>query len=105
MWNASIISLFVVTLVTSVSAESVPEFKWRAVEIDAIEIGYGLQMADVNGDGLMAASPACGACRRCDEQIVRDRPSVMHPSATAVELDASAPHATATVVRIGVRST
>ena len=34
---------------TSLSAEP-PEFKWREVEIDEIEIGYGLQLADVNGD-------------------------------------------------------
>lgn len=27
------------------------EFKWRAEEIDKIQIGYGLQLADVNGDG------------------------------------------------------
>ena len=33
------------------SAQPVPEFKWRAVEIDQIEIGYGVQLADVNGDG------------------------------------------------------
>ena len=32
-------------------ADSVPEFKWRAEEIDAIQIGYGLQLTDVNGDG------------------------------------------------------
>lgn len=32
-------------------ADSVPEFKWRAEQIDKIDIGYGLQMADVNGDG------------------------------------------------------
>lgn len=28
-----------------------PEFKWEVVEIDQIEIGYGLQLEDVNGDG------------------------------------------------------
>lgn len=28
-----------------------PGSNWRAVEIDQIEIGYGLQMADVDGDG------------------------------------------------------
>ena len=28
-----------------------PPFKWREVEIDKIEIGYGLQLADVDGDG------------------------------------------------------
>lgn len=30
---------------------AVPEYKWREVEIDKIEIGYGLQIADVDGDG------------------------------------------------------
>ncbi len=51
MWN-SVLSLYLVLyLVTAVSADAIPEFKWRAVEIDSIEIGYGLQMADVNGDG------------------------------------------------------
>ncbi len=34
-----------------IATESIPEFKWRAEEIDTIEIGYGLQLADVNGDG------------------------------------------------------
>jgi hypothetical protein len=28
-----------------------PEFKWEEVTIDTIEIGYGLQLADVDGDG------------------------------------------------------
>ncbi|NNE90819.1 MAG: VCBS repeat-containing protein [Verrucomicrobiales bacterium] len=28
-----------------------PEFQWDEVEIDTIEIGYGLQLSDVNGDG------------------------------------------------------
>jgi hypothetical protein len=28
-----------------------PEFKWRELEIDRIEIGYGLALTDVNGDG------------------------------------------------------
>ena len=28
----------------------IPESKWRAVEIDRIDIGYGVQLADVNGD-------------------------------------------------------
>lgn len=42
--------LFVVGVASTLYAEP-PEFKWREVEIDRIEIGYGLQMADVNGDG------------------------------------------------------
>jgi hypothetical protein len=28
-----------------------PEYRWREVEIDRIEIGYGLQITDVDGDG------------------------------------------------------
>ncbi len=44
--------LCVALLLTSVcSGDDVPEFKWRTQEIDKISIGYGLQMADVNGDG------------------------------------------------------
>lgn len=36
---------------TTVSLSAAPpEFKWREVEIDKIEIGYGLQLTDVNGD-------------------------------------------------------
>jgi len=30
---------------------AVPEYQWREVEIDQIEIGYGLQITDVDGDG------------------------------------------------------
>ena len=33
-----------------VTAQDLPQPKWRPVEIDKIQIGYGLQMADVNGD-------------------------------------------------------
>ena len=51
MWKLSVTCLLALNLVNTVSAESIPEFKWRAVEIDKIQIGYGLQLADVNGDG------------------------------------------------------
>lgn len=34
-----------------VSAAEIPEFSWNAVEVDSIQIGYGIQLADVNGDG------------------------------------------------------
>lgn len=34
-----------------VQADDIPEFKWRAQQIDKITIGYGVQLADVNGDG------------------------------------------------------
>ncbi|MDP7017913.1 MAG: VCBS repeat-containing protein [Pirellulaceae bacterium] len=51
MWKTLIASLLAFCLLTASAAAAPPEFKWRAVEIDKIEIGYGLQMADVNGDG------------------------------------------------------
>ena len=31
--------------------DSVPQFRWKEVEIDKISIGYGLQLTDVDGDG------------------------------------------------------
>ena len=39
-------------LVTAVvfAADPVPQDKWNPVEIDTIQIGYGLQITDVNGD-------------------------------------------------------
>lgn len=43
--------LLIVSLAGASMAGDVPEFNWREVEIDKIDIGYGLQMADVNGDG------------------------------------------------------
>ncbi len=43
--------MLLVCFVTTLRADPVPEFKWQAVEIDKIEIGYGLQLTDVNGDG------------------------------------------------------
>ncbi len=48
-----ILPLLLMSLFTfiSASADEIPEFKWRTVEIDTIQIGYGLQIADVNGDG------------------------------------------------------
>ena len=51
MWKAQLHLVVFAALLIPVSAEEIPEFKWKAVEIDSIEIGYGLQMADVNGDG------------------------------------------------------
>lgn len=35
------------------SADPIPEFAWNAVTIDQIQIGYGIQLTDVNGDGRM----------------------------------------------------
>ena len=43
--------LFLFTGFDGVKAEDPPEPKWEPVEIDRIEIGYGLQLEDVNGDG------------------------------------------------------
>jgi len=51
MCKAPLSFLLFAGLTASLQAAEIPEFKWRAVEIDQIEIGYGLQMADVNGDG------------------------------------------------------
>lgn len=51
MCKALLTCLLALNLVNTVSAAPIPEFKWRVVEIDKIQIGYGLQMADVNGDG------------------------------------------------------
>jgi hypothetical protein len=42
--------LITVSLLHPVAAQELPESRWRPVEIDQIQIGYGLQMADVNGD-------------------------------------------------------
>ncbi len=38
-------------VLASVPNSDAAEFKFKAIEIDKIEIGYGLQIADVNGDG------------------------------------------------------
>jgi len=43
-----LLALYFASLAT---AQDIPEFKWRAVTIDRINIGYGIQLADVNGDG------------------------------------------------------
>lgn len=55
MWKTFLTSLllasFVAVAVTDTVADDIPESKWRAVEIDKIEIGYGLAMTDVDGDG------------------------------------------------------
>lgn len=54
MWKAAITLFLIARLTMPVSADSgteIPAGKWRPVEIDRIDIGYGLQMADVNGDG------------------------------------------------------
>ncbi|MFP6766414.1 MAG: VCBS repeat-containing protein, partial [Planctomycetaceae bacterium] len=51
MWKLPLTLLLSITLMSSLRAESVPKSRWRTVEIDRIDIGYGLQMTDVNGDG------------------------------------------------------
>ena len=54
MFKASFSLLLLVSLaslsIDELKAE-VPAGKWRAVEIDEIKIGYGVQLTDVNGDG------------------------------------------------------
>ncbi|NQV23666.1 MAG: VCBS repeat-containing protein, partial [Rhodopirellula sp.] len=54
MFKAPFTLLVFVSLVASAVADSkseIPAGKWRAVEIDKIDIGYGVQLTDVNGDG------------------------------------------------------
>lgn len=43
-------TLLLLSFVTA-SLQAAPEFKWSTREIDQITIGYGLQLADINGDG------------------------------------------------------
>jgi hypothetical protein len=40
-----------IVLMSSPLVAAPPEYKWREQEIDKIEIGYGIQLADVDGDG------------------------------------------------------
>ncbi|MDE0595590.1 MAG: VCBS repeat-containing protein [Roseibacillus sp.] len=48
--KARVLPALILSALTVQLAAATPEFKWREVEIDKIEIGYGLQLADVNGD-------------------------------------------------------
>ena len=43
--------LLATLLILPAAAQSVPEFRWRTETIDEIQVGYGLQMTDVDGDG------------------------------------------------------
>lgn len=47
----SFASVALLALSLSAKGAEPPAFKWRSVEIDQIDIGYGLQLADVDGDG------------------------------------------------------
>ncbi len=49
--HRSFFSLLGLAVFASASVAQSPPTKWRQVEIDRIKIGYGLAMADVNGDG------------------------------------------------------
>ena len=51
MFRILLAAFCIIGIHRSVLAADPPESSWRAVEIDKIDIGYGLQMADVNGDG------------------------------------------------------
>ena len=46
------LAAIVAFVLSPLSSAEPPEFKWREVTVDQISVGYGLQMADVNGDGL-----------------------------------------------------
>ncbi len=50
MTKSLLIALLLTGLASTLSANPIPQFKFRAVEIDNIEIGYGLQLTDLNGD-------------------------------------------------------
>ncbi|QDT10325.1 FG-GAP repeat domain-containing protein [Planctomycetes bacterium K23_9] len=51
MTNQSFLSFVLVAILLSTSAEqATAESKWRQVEIDKIKIGYGIAIADVDGD-------------------------------------------------------
>jgi len=51
MPKAVLAVLFALSSTCLLRADPIPEFQWREVEIDKIEIGYGLKLVDVNGDG------------------------------------------------------
>lgn len=43
--------VFTCILIGTYIMAAVPEFRWEEKEIDTIQIGYGLQLSDVDGDG------------------------------------------------------
>lgn len=45
------LSILTLGLAGALQSADPPEFTWSEVEVDTIEIGYGLQLTDVNGDG------------------------------------------------------
>jgi hypothetical protein len=51
MMKTLCLSLFAIAILIAPLSAAPPEFKWKEVEIDQIEIGYGLQLVDVDGDG------------------------------------------------------
>ena len=44
-------TLSLLVICTNLLSAEPPSFKWKAVTIDTIQIGYGLQLTDVDGDG------------------------------------------------------
>ncbi len=48
--KAAAITLLSLAALTLPLSATPPEYQWREVEIDTIEIGYGLQLTDVDGD-------------------------------------------------------
>lgn len=45
------LSILIICQISALQSAEPPEFEWHEKEIDTIEIGYGLQLTDVNGDG------------------------------------------------------
>ena len=51
MNSIRLIFLFSSISLQGLLADEIPDFTWAEQEIDEIEIGYGLQLTDINGDG------------------------------------------------------
>ncbi len=53
-WLSLGITLAIVSLTSTANGKDSfpPVYKWHDITIDQIEIGYGIQLSDVNGDGL-----------------------------------------------------
>lgn len=49
--KANGLAVAILSALTASTIAEPPPFKWSELEIDEIEIGYGLQLSDVNGDG------------------------------------------------------
>ena len=86
MWKKSLACCLCLILATTVTAQSVPEFQWRAVEIDQIEIDYTAGRTELSAcaGGRVGRLPTdhnrTGIGRHADVQgITRRIPEVERP--------------------------